>query len=55
MIKNKLLLNERREYVGRFVREHGKTQEAVKILSKELYLCEQTIYNDLAKSKGLTI
>ncbi len=50
MITERGVRNKRAKYIQETVRNSTRTDEAVSRLSKELFLSERTIYNDLAKS-----
>lgn len=48
-MRNKSLVKDRSKYVKSVVEKAPSTHQAVKKLAKQLFVCESTIYKDLAK------
>ena len=48
-MRNKSLVEERTKYVKKIIEKAVNNHQAVKKLAKELFVCESTIYKDLAK------
>ena len=48
-MRDKALVEDRSNYVKKVIAKATSTHQAVKKLAKKLFVCESTIYKDLAK------
>ena len=48
-MRNKALVKDRSDYVKKVITGAKSTHQAVRKLAKKLFVCESTIYKDLAR------